>query len=167
MGIDIADLLDRILGLDRGITLNLMNLHPLYLLKHFERLIPHFQNQKIGYVNIPLQSTSDRILKLMNRPYEVKKVLEAVESIRELSDSLWMTTHLIFGFPSETRAEFEDLMNVGRAFNEILYILYSDYDGIPASRLSPKISREEGQWRAARLKEYLDRNDIHGMLVIG
>jgi len=167
IGTNIADLTDRILDLDSGITLNIMNLHPAYLLKHFDRLLPHFQYQRIKYVNIPIQSMSNRILKLMNRPYNIGETLDAVETIRELNDSLWMTTHLIFGFPSETRTEFEELMNVGNAFNEKLYILYSDHDGLPASRLKPKIGEKESVWRVSRLREHLKRNNICGQVVVG
>jgi tRNA-2-methylthio-N6-dimethylallyladenosine synthase len=60
------------------------------------------------HIHLPIQSGSDRILKLMNRGYTVSAYLKLVESLRKISPGSAVTTDIIVGFPSESEKDFKD-----------------------------------------------------------
>ncbi|MFA6321129.1 MAG: tRNA (N6-isopentenyl adenosine(37)-C2)-methylthiotransferase MiaB [Candidatus Omnitrophota bacterium] len=65
-----------------------------------------------GHLHLPLQSGSDRILKLMNRKYTQKKYLKLVEDYRKILPQGAITTDIILGFPSETDKDFKETVKV-------------------------------------------------------
>ncbi|MCB0324304.1 MAG: tRNA (N6-isopentenyl adenosine(37)-C2)-methylthiotransferase MiaB [Bdellovibrionales bacterium] len=68
--------------------------------------------QLCPHIHLPLQSGSDRILKLMNRNYRRERYLEIVRSLRERLPSLAVTADIIVGFPTETEEDFQDTLAV-------------------------------------------------------
>ncbi len=64
------------------------------------------------FVHLPLQSGSNRILKMMNRPYTTDEYLKMVEKFRNVRSDMMFSTDLIVGFPSETNGDFEDTINM-------------------------------------------------------
>ena len=73
------------------------------------------KNNKVmaKHLHIPLQSGSDKILKLMNRRYNTSEFLSMVDSLRDIDD-ISLTTDLIVGFPKESDDDFNDTMNTLR-----------------------------------------------------
>ncbi len=69
-----------------------------------EQLCPH--------IHLPLQSGSDRILKLMNRNYRKKRYLEIVNSLKERMPDIALTTDIIVGFPTETEDDFRQTLEM-------------------------------------------------------
>ena len=95
-------------------------------------------------LNLPIQSGSDRILKLMNRKYTRAEYMEKVRMVRSRLPELGLTSDLIVGFPGETEEDFEDSMS---ALSEIRFDLvhtaaYSERDGTPAAAMSGALPRE-------------------------
>ncbi len=70
--------------------------------------------QLCPHIHLPLQSGSDRILKLMNRNYRVERYLEIVRSLRERCPQIAVTTDIIVGFPTESEEDFEQTLDVMR-----------------------------------------------------
>jgi tRNA-2-methylthio-N6-dimethylallyladenosine synthase len=70
--------------------------------------------QLCPHIHLPLQSGSDRILKLMNRNYRIDRYLKIVDSLRERCPNLAVTTDIIVGFPTETDNDFEQTLEVMR-----------------------------------------------------
>jgi len=64
-----------------------------------ERIVPHF--------HIPVQSGSDRILRLMRRPYSVSRYLNIIERIRKLKPDSHLAADIIVGFPTESPEDFQ------------------------------------------------------------
>ncbi len=64
------------------------------------------------HIHLPLQSGSDRVLKLMNRNYRTKRYLEIVESLREKVPEIAISSDFIIGFPTESDADFEQTLNL-------------------------------------------------------
>ncbi len=70
------------------------------------------------YLNLPVQSGDNKILKKMNRPYTVEKYERLVKRIRKKIPNICLSTDVIVGFPGETKKQFE---NTVKFFKEIKY----------------------------------------------
>lgn len=70
---------------------------------------PKFNSRLKHFLHIPLQSGSDKILKLMNRPYNQKIISSTFNKLRNI-DSLSFGTDIIVGFPTETDADFQETL---------------------------------------------------------
>jgi tRNA-2-methylthio-N6-dimethylallyladenosine synthase len=88
-------------------------------------------------LHLPAQSGSDRILKTMVRRYTRDSFLRTVERVRAAIPDIALSTDIIVGFPSETREEFEETLELMRAvrFDDAFTYRYSARDGTPATRL--------------------------------
>ena len=111
------------------------------------------------YIHLPIQSGSDRILKLMGRKYTTDEYLELVEKIRERVPNVSITTDIIVGFPGETE---EDFLKTLEVVNEVKYdlaytFIYSPREGTPASKMEDLVSMEEKKCRLARLNDLINK----------
>lgn len=78
-------------------------------------------------IHMPLQSGSNRILKLMNRNYKVERYLEIIEKLKSKSPGIAITSDIIVGFPTETDEDFEATLDVMRQvkFSTSFSFIYS------------------------------------------
>lgn len=111
------------------------------------------------YVHLPIQSGSDRILKLMGRKYTVSEYLELVKKIREKVKNVSITTDIIVGFPGETEEDFLKTIDV---VNEVKYdlaytFIFSPREGTPAAKMKDEASMENKKERLARLNELINK----------
>ncbi len=106
--------------------------------------------KKVAEICIPLQSCSPRILKRMNRHYNVKDVLRITDNIRQLNPAIHLTTHIIYGFPGETRQDLAASFQLAGHFNEVHYFCYLDKPEVMAYRLDHKVSCRE-MWARTRM----------------
>jgi len=106
-------------------------------------------------LHLPLQSGSDRILKLMNRGYLVKEYLDLIDSYRKIVKGGLLTTDIIVGFPTETDKEFKETFNLVKEieFNAAYLFKYSSRPGTEAEKITEDLSREE---KEKRHKQILD-----------
>ncbi|MBP7142629.1 MAG: tRNA (N6-isopentenyl adenosine(37)-C2)-methylthiotransferase MiaB [Opitutaceae bacterium] len=116
-----------------------------------------------GYVHLPLQSGSDRILRAMNRPYTSARYREIVESLRAVRPNMYFSTDVIVGFPGETDEEFEETRRLFEACNyDMAYIFkYSPRSGTPAAGLSDQIPDEVKEHRNQVLLDILRQNSLN------
>jgi len=111
------------------------------------------------YIHLPLQSGSDKILKLMGRRYTKSEYLELVEKIREYIPNCAITTDIIVGFPNETDEDFNDTLEV---VNEVKYdlaytFIYSKREGTPAALIPDKTSDSVKKERLQVLNELINK----------
>jgi hypothetical protein len=120
-------------------------------------------------MDVPLQSMSPRILKLMNRCYDIPAVLKIVRAIRLINPVMCVRTHIIYCFPSETRREFELSFNLTEYFNEVSYFCYADKRNTAASFLPSKnkINVFEKMWRTSLIIRKKEANINRQVVVIG
>ncbi len=87
--------------------------------------------------HLPLQSGNDRILRAMNRHYDMEKYTDTVRYMRERMPDVVLTSDIIVGFPGETEAEFEDTLTALREIRyDMLYsFIYSPRKGTPAAEM--------------------------------
>jgi threonylcarbamoyladenosine tRNA methylthiotransferase MtaB len=93
------------------------------------------------HLHIPLQSGSEKILKLMNRKYDLAYFLERVKLIKKQIPDISLTTDLIVGFPDETDKDFLDTLNTIEEikFTKIHTFPYSKRDGTLAASMPNQI----------------------------
>lgn len=94
-----------------------------------------------SHFHIPLQSGSDKILKLMNRRYGVQEYMDKVQEIRRIRDDISITTDLIVGFPGESEEDFQDTLHTLKEikFTKIHTFPYSAREGTVASQMSDQV----------------------------
>ena len=132
-------------------------LHYVYPYPHVDEVIPLMaQGKVLPYLDIPFQHASPRILKLMKRPGAVDKTLERVLRWRELCPQITVRSTFIVGFPGETEAEFEALLDFLDAaqLDRVGAFAYSPVDGAAANALPDPVPEAVKQERLAR---FMDR----------
>jgi len=106
-----------------------------------------------NYVHLPLQSGSNRILKLMNRTYTREQFLDLVSLIRNYMPNCSISTDMIVGFPGENDSEFNETLDVVKTvkFDFAYMFKYSSRPGTKAAEYSNHISEEIKQIRLEKL----------------
>ncbi len=89
------------------------------------------------HLHLPVQSGSDRILKMMNRHYTKEQYLGLVEKLRKAVPDLSLTTDIIVGFPGETEEDIEETIDVVRKarYDSAFTFIYSRRSGTPAAKI--------------------------------
>ncbi|HEU5081450.1 MAG TPA: tRNA (N6-isopentenyl adenosine(37)-C2)-methylthiotransferase MiaB [Opitutaceae bacterium] len=113
-------------------------------------------------VHLPMQSGSNRILRLMNRPYTRERYREIVESLRAVRPDIYFSTDVIVGFPGETEEDFEQTRELFAGCNyDMAYVFkYSIRTGTPAAEMGDQVSEEVKELRNQILLEILQRNSV-------
>lgn len=107
------------------------------------------------HLHIPLQSGSDKILQLMNRPYGVKYFKEKVKQIRKKMPEVALTTDVIVGFPGETDIDFKETYDFIREikFSRLHIFPFSAHERTPASKMPGVVTETVKKERVAELKK--------------
>jgi len=97
-----------------------------------------------NHLHLPLQSGSDRILKLMNRSYAAKKYTTLIKQLRELLPNCDITTDIIVGFPTESEDDFKKTYNLMKEikFNAAYIFKYSPRPPAKAAALKDDVPEE-------------------------
>ncbi len=131
-------------------------LHYVYPYPHVDDVIPLMADGKIlPYLDIPFQHASPRILKLMKRPGAVDKTLQRIQKWRAMCPDLTIRSTFIVGFPGETEAEFEELLDFLREaeLDRVGAFAYSPVDGAKANALPDPVP----EWlKEERLERFME-----------
>ncbi|MCD4743860.1 MAG: tRNA (N6-isopentenyl adenosine(37)-C2)-methylthiotransferase MiaB [Desulfobacteraceae bacterium] len=124
----------------------------IYALRDLEKVCCH--------LHLPVQSGSDRILKRMNRGYTKASYLKKIAKLKKECPKIAISTDLITGFPSETREDFDETLNLMKEveFDSVYAFSYSDRSITPAMKFDGKIEEEE---KRARLNELFAFQDFY------
>ncbi|PJJ96237.1 30S ribosomal protein S12 methylthiotransferase RimO [Lysobacteraceae bacterium NML03-0222] len=128
-------------------------LHYVYPYPHVDDIIPLMAEGKIlPYLDMPLQHADPRILKLMKRPGAIDKTLERIQRWREICPEITLRSTFIVGFPGETEAEFEALLDFleEARLDRVGAFAYSPVEGAAANALPGEVPEEVKQERLAR-----------------
>lgn len=109
-------------------------------------------------LHLPVQSGSDRILKLMGRPYTADDYRDMVRRLREVRPDISLSSDFIVGFPNESNEDFEETMRLIEdiRFDNSFSFIYSKRPGTPAALMDDEISLEEKKQRLARLQSRIN-----------
>ena len=128
-----------------------------------EDLIECYSSSKklMPFIHLPIQSGSDKILKLMNRNHKVEKYLEIYKLIKQKNQNVEFSSDFIVGYPGELECDFNDTMNLVK---EIKFInsysfIFSPRPGTPASKLE-LVDKEIAKERLVNLQKALEDHQI-------
>ncbi len=133
-GTTLADIVKKIVFLDRKFFLRIGMINPSFLIKNTDQLISIFNLPKVyQFLHIPIQSGSNRVLKEMQRKYLISDIIDNIDILRKEFPSLTISTDIICGFPGETEYDFHRTVNLIKWLNpEILNI--SKYTPRPGTK---------------------------------
>ena len=131
------------------------------------------------YIHLPLQSGSNKILKLMGRRYTKEEYLELFNKIRSTVKNASITTDIIVAFPGETEEDFNDTLDVVNTckYDGAFTFIYSPRENTPAAKMKNDLTEAEKEDRLHRLNELVNKyskesnermlNTIQKVLVTG
>jgi tRNA A37 methylthiotransferase MiaB len=154
---NLPNLLIKIFKIKADYRLLLIDLNARWFVKYYQELLPILKenSNKIHKIIMPIQSGSDRILKLMNRQYKISQVKKRLIDLNKKVPDLKLETHIMVGFPGETEQDFQkslDLVNQVHFFKVAVY-QYEDRPNTAAFDLSEKIPKEIIKKRVKKLKK--------------
>ena len=133
-----------------------VRMHYVYPYPSIDDLLPLMAEGKIlPYLDVPFQHASPRILKAMKRPASAENNLERIRAWRAICPDITIRSTFITGFPGETEAEFEELLNFIKEarLDRVGCFAYSPVDGAPANALPGALPDEVREDRRRRLME--------------
>ena len=112
----------------------------------------------VSHVHLPVQSGSDRILKLMRRRYSAASYLELISRIRENRPGISFSSDFIVGFPGETDKDFQDTLDIVEkvGFDESFSFIYSPRPNTPAAEMEDNVSKDIKKERLTILQHKLN-----------
>lgn len=123
---------------------------------HEDIVVALEENENLcNWIHLPVQSGSNRILRLMRRGYTAENYLQRVAGIKSSKRRFSITSDVIIGFPGETTSEFEETMGlVEQCQYDGLYMFkYSERSGTPSAALVDDVSKEEKKSRFLALEK--------------
>jgi len=153
-GSDFADLLSHVAQVDPSLRVRFTTSHPQDM---SDKLIETIAGHKniCNYIHLPVQSGSDRMLRLMNRTYTTEHYLRLVDKIRGTIPGVSLSTDVIAGFPTETEAEHQMtialMQEVG--FDGAFTFKYSPRENTKAWHMTDDVPEEV---KIRRLHEIID-----------
>lgn len=137
-----------------GIRIRLSSIEPIYF---NDELISLFKNSEVlcPHAHIPLQSGSDKILKLMNRRYTRENYLNIVEKLYKTNSNIGISADIMVGFPNEDSNDFKDTYNLCEKskFIKMHIFRYSNRENTPSSKMSNQVGYRTKLKRAKLLNE--------------
>lgn len=135
-----------------------VRLHYVYPYPHVDKVIPLMAEGKLlPYLDIPFQHASHKVLKQMKRPASSENTLERIRRWREVCPNLAIRSTFIVGFPGETEADFNELLDFldQAQLDRVGCFKYSPVDGAKANELADHVSEaeKEDRWQAFMAKQ--------------
>ena len=153
LGLSFSTLLEEILTIPNLKRLRISSIEITELDDKFLNLLQN--NILCNHLHIPLQSGSNKILKLMNRKYTKEEFKKYIEKIRKIRPNISITTDVIVGFPNETEEDFQESLEFIKDinFSKVHVFPYSKRDGTKAARMTGHIN---GTIKKERTKKLLE-----------
>jgi ribosomal protein S12 methylthiotransferase len=133
-----------------------VRMHYVYPYPHVEQLMPLMQEGAIlPYLDIPFQHASPEILRAMRRPANQEKTASTIARWRELCPDITLRSTFIVGFPGETDADFEFLLNWLQEvqLDRVGCFKYEDVKGASSNAIAQQIPEDVKAERYARFME--------------
>ena len=142
------------LGIER---IRFVTSHPWDFTQEMIDVIAKYDNI-MHYIHLPLQSGSDKILKLMGRRYTKEQYINLFNTIKEKIPNVSITTDIIVAFPGETEEDFNDTLDVVNKckFDSAFTFIYSPRVGTPAASMKNDLTEDLKNKRLYKLNEIIN-----------
>jgi ribosomal protein S12 methylthiotransferase len=133
-----------------------VRLHYVYPYPHVDEVIPLMaEGRVLPYLDVPFQHSHPRVLKAMKRPASGEKNIERIRAWRTICPELTIRSTFIAGFPGETEAEFEHLLDFLREaeLDRVGCFAYSPVEGAAANALPGQLPDDVREERRARFMQ--------------
>lgn len=152
LGTDFAALLREIVKINELVRLRISSIEITELTDEVLQIIRD-NDVIVDHLHIPLQAGSDKILRLMNRKYDLAYFKQKMEQIREIRPDISLTTDIIVGFPFETEEDFQDTLSFVREvqFSKVHVFPYSRRSGTVAADMAEQVPGDVKKDRVRRL----------------
>ena len=139
----LPELLDRLCEIEGLIWIRIMYCYPEEITQELIDVMKR-QPKICHYLDIPIQSGSDKILKLMGRRTDTAQIEALVDHLREEIPDICIRTTFITGFPTETEEDFTETMEfINRMeFDRLGAFTYSPEEGTPAAGMDGQVEEE-------------------------
>jgi MiaB/RimO family radical SAM methylthiotransferase len=156
IGCTLSDLLEKMVRIDSkgSFKIVLNQVDPFYLKEMLPDLEETFASGKISALNCPVQSGSNRILRLMGRPYTAEEWRECMIRINGEFPDIRLSTHFLVGFPGETEEDFAAtlrLLDYPLFLDSTVIFKFSARPGVYASRMSGQVSEKTKESRSRKI----------------
>lgn len=151
-GVNFEYLIKEIEKLDGDFEIKFLSSHPKDFTLSLVDTIA--SSKKISHeIHLPLQSGSDKILKAMNRQYDIAKYLNIVDYIKDKIPDVRLTTDIIVGFPGETEEDFQQTVEVCKKveFDGIFAFMYSKRKGTKAYDFEDQVDEKTKHERVNKI----------------
>ena len=153
---DLVDLLYALHDLPQIERIRFTTSHPGYF---FDRLLEAYRDlpKLVNHLHLPVQSGSNRILKLMRRTYTREQYGEVIQKIKSVRPAINISSDFIVGFPSETLEDFEQTLSLADEikFDHSFSFMYSPRPGTQAEKLKDDVPLKIKKMRLYTLHEKL------------
>lgn len=159
IGTNLETLLSEVVKLEEKFSITIPEFNPQGITEGVEKLIA---NSKILYITVPIQSGSQKMLNSMRRPYKIEEVLPKLKRIKKANKNLKINTHVIVGFPGETKEDFEktrQVLSTG-VFDRVKVFMYSERPNTEAIKFEGKVGKEVKLERREQLLKVVKKNNI-------
>ena len=110
---NLVELLKEIVKIEKNFMIRIGMMNPNYAIEMLDNLIGIYKDKKIfKFLHIPVQSGNNEILQLMKRKYFIGDFKKIVNKFRENFEHITIATDIIVGFPTETKEQFQDSLNL-------------------------------------------------------
>lgn len=152
LGTDFATLLREIVKINGLVRLRISSIEITELTDEVLEIIRDHE-VIVDHLHIPLQAGSDKVLRLMNRKYDLAYFKHKMEQIRAIRPDISLTTDIIVGFPSETEEDFQDTLAFVREvqFSKVHVFPYSRRSGTVAADMAEQVPGDVKKDRVRRL----------------
>ena len=147
---DLPTLVDSVSEIPNDFKIRIGMMNPMYMPRIRDGLLKSFENDKVfKFLHVPVQSGSDKVLNDMKRGHTAKTFMDVVSSFRSKFPNFTISTAIIVGFPSESKADFTETI-------ELLEKTRADNGNL--SKYSKRPGTEAGTWKQVDVSEVRRRS---------
>ena len=162
VGSSYPDLLRKVLDFSDAYEVHVAQFNPQGIHKYYDELLPLFKNPRVSDIQVPIQSTSTRLLKMMNRQNHSEQVGSFMKAVRAANRRAVLRTDLIVGWPTETDEErYASLDFAGQHFDEVATYIIELSPDLPAWKYQDRaFSAAQLNTILTESRQYLQRYNI-------
>ncbi len=165
IGSNVIELLNGIFAVEGDYGVDIQDLNPNWLIHYYDEMKPILVKNadRINYINLPIQSGSNKILRMMHRPYKIEEVIRVVDDLLSEAPSLYFFSDVMPGFPGETEEEFEKtkqfvIDSIKKNSIKFWFTPYSDMPNTESFEMKNKIDPQTVRRRWIALKRITEKS---------